>query len=301
MNLDGHLGHLSRLQQDAFEQFKQNLVQAQLYTSEPASHSDVTLLRFLRARRFDPVKAQKQFSDTERWRKEKGLDRLYETFDESEFEDARRFYPRWTGRRDKGGHPVYVYRLASLGPIQKELNQVPEQRRYQRICALYELVTRIMLPLCSHLSHPSEPTPISSVTTLIDLDQVSLRTMWNLRSHLQTASTLATAHYPETLHETIVVNSPSFFPTVWGWISGWFDEGTRAKIHVVGRDPAELTRLIAPEHLPKVYGGELDWSFEDEPALDQETQALIGSWRRGPHVFAQGQLYKANEAPSVPR
>ncbi len=42
--------------------------------------------------------------------------------------------------------------------------------------------------------------------------------MWSLRRHLQQASELATAHYPETLHTIAIVNAPAFFPTVWSWI-----------------------------------------------------------------------------------
>lgn len=59
------------------------------------------LRRFLRARRYDVDKAQKQFSDTEAWRKQHNVDELFRTFDVNEMESARRFYPRWTGRRDK--------------------------------------------------------------------------------------------------------------------------------------------------------------------------------------------------------
>lgn len=84
--------------------------------------------------------------------------------------------------------------------------------------ALYETMTRFALRLCSHLPHRTEPTPITSVTTIIDLEQVSLPALWSLRSHLQEASALATANYPETLSTIAVVNSPSFFPTVWNWI-----------------------------------------------------------------------------------
>ena len=79
-------------------------------------------------------------------------------------------------------------------------------------------MTRMVLRLCSYLPHSTAPTPISSVTTIIDLDQVSLTSLWNWRKHFQEASTLATANYPETLSTIVVVNSPSFFPTVWGWI-----------------------------------------------------------------------------------
>jgi hypothetical protein len=42
--------------------------------------------------------------------------------------------------------------------------------------------------------------------------------MWSLRRHLQQASELATAHYPETIHTIAIVNAPAFFPTIWNWI-----------------------------------------------------------------------------------
>lgn len=76
---------------------------------------------------------------------------LYATFDPEEMESAKRFYPRWTGRRDKVlyetltinsphtkhrcqlGIPVYVYRLASLEPLSTEIFAVKPQRRYQRM------------------------------------------------------------------------------------------------------------------------------------------------------------------------
>ena len=57
--------------------------------------------RFLRARGFSPAHAQTQFAATQQWRKDHDVDRLYLTFDVDEFEEAKRFYPRWTGRRDK--------------------------------------------------------------------------------------------------------------------------------------------------------------------------------------------------------
>jgi len=77
---------------------------------------------------------------------------------------------------------------------------------------------RFSFALCTALPHPSSPTPISSTTSIIDLEGVSLGFMWRFRNHLQESSKLATAYYPETLGTVIVVNSPSFFPTVWGWI-----------------------------------------------------------------------------------
>ena len=83
---------------------------------------------------------------------------------------------------------------------------------------LYEAMIRLVSPLCTYLPHAIEPVPIASVTTIIDLKGVSLKQMWSLRSHLQEASELANQNYPETLGTTVVVNAPSFFSTVWGWI-----------------------------------------------------------------------------------
>jgi len=46
--------------------------------------------RYLRARRFVPQEAFKQFKDTEDWRKENKLDQIFETIEVEEFEQTRR-------------------------------------------------------------------------------------------------------------------------------------------------------------------------------------------------------------------
>ena len=71
----------------------------------------------------------------------------------------------------------------------------------------------------------------------------------------------------------------------------WFDEGTRRKIYILGKDPgATLRTLIEPQDLPKAYGGELDWKFEDEPALDAPAKEAIGEMPKGPAVFVDGKV-----------
>lgn len=116
----GHLHHLTPDQQAALTTFKEIIAKGQLYSPDKPhpTHDDPSLLcvpystrrhpnltspsrRFLRARRFDAQKAMKQFADSETWRKKHNVDALYATFPIDEFEGARRFYPRWTGRRDK--------------------------------------------------------------------------------------------------------------------------------------------------------------------------------------------------------
>jgi hypothetical protein len=41
-------------------------------------------------------------------------------------------------------------------------------------------------------------------TNIVDVSGVGLKQFWNLKSHMQDASVLATAHYPETLDRIFV-------------------------------------------------------------------------------------------------
>jgi hypothetical protein len=112
----------SQLGDNMLDLLKRSLEADRLYTPPtthtPASHDDPTLLcavhlslslsqlltsisRFLRARKFDVPKAHKQFAATEAWRHKHDVANLYATFDSDELESSKRFYPRWTGRRDK--------------------------------------------------------------------------------------------------------------------------------------------------------------------------------------------------------
>lgn len=81
--------------------------------------------------------------------------------------------------------------------------------RLLRLFALYENMVRFVLPLCSSLSRPNPETPIVSTTNIVDISGVGLKQFWNLKGHMQDASVLATAHYPETLDRIFVRSSHS--------------------------------------------------------------------------------------------
>lgn len=104
--------------------------------------------------------------------------------------------------------------------------------------------------------------------------------------------TLSSAHYPETLNTIAVVNAPSFFPTIWSTVSRFFDEGTRRKVHVLGSEPGPtLLEIIKAEDLPRIYGGELEWKYEDEPILDSQVQEIVGGeLPPGPLVWEDGKM-----------
>ncbi|KAF2835950.1 CRAL/TRIO domain-containing protein [Patellaria atrata CBS 101060] len=283
-----HLGHLTEAQEHALEEFKKVCQESGYYKpaglggSKEPSHDDETLLRYLRARRFSPPEAFKQFKDTEDWRKENHLAELYDTIDIQEYEDCRRLYPQWTGRRDRRGIPVYVFEVGHLSSKnvdaytkstamkgQQFSSKVPV--KMLRLFALYENLCRFVLPLCSGIQDRVHlETPVSQSNNIVDISKVGLKRFWDLKGHMQDASQLATAHYPETLDRIFIIGAPAFFPTVWGWIKRWFDPITVSKIFILSSADMKSTlqQYIDPANIPKKYGGTLDWDFGNMPHLE---------------------------------
>ncbi|KAJ4348254.1 uncharacterized protein N0V89_009626 [Didymosphaeria variabile] len=289
----GHFAHLSDNQQAQLNEFKRISQEQGYYTpasadgTTQASHDDETLLRFLRARRFVPTEAFKQFKDTEDWRKEHGINDLFFNIDVDEFEATRRLYPQWLGRRDKRGIPVYLFEVAPLNSknissYEKELKNAKTTSpkvatKNLRLFALYESLTRFVLPLCSNVQRSHPETPISQSNNIVDISGVGLKQFWNLKGHMQDASTLATAHYPETLDRIFIIGAPAFFPTVWGWVKRWFDPITVSKIFILS--PANvlptLIQYIDIDNIPKKYGGNLDFEWGQMPNLEPGIDAAI--------------------------
>ncbi|KAJ7494218.1 CRAL-TRIO domain-containing protein [Mycena galericulata] len=304
--LAGQIGHLSPEQESKFTEFKAACEKDGVYRpgQTRSSLSDTTLLRYLRARRFQVNDALQQLKDTEVWRETNKVDELYDTFDIDTFEEARKVYHQWTGRRDISGRPLYVYEISHIKTHMASFEKsstilktaapssasdlIPPKMRM--LFALYENMSEFVLPLCNALpSRPHPEAPVSTTTHIVDISNVGLMTFWNLKGHMQAASTLASAHYPETLDRLFILGAPSFFPTVWGWIKRWFDPVTTSKIFILSAADMQptLTQFVRPADLPKKYGGELVWEYGMPPSVDSEIAQAVrglgeGGWVRGP-------------------
>lgn len=311
----GVLNHLTEAQERKLDEFKEALLKDGWWSPDAVNgkptHDDGTLLRYLRARKFDVAGAVGQFSDTEKWMKEQKVEDLYERFDVDYYEQARLMYPQWTGHRDKRGIPVYVFEVKGLDskavekyqkdaatyksqlPFHKKLDTPP---KLLPLFALYHNLLNFVLPLCSSLERPRPEVPVTNSTNIVDISGVSLRQFWNLKNHMQDASVLATAHYPETLDRIFIIGAPSFFPTVWSWIKRWFDPVTVSKIFILGKNEVKptLESFMEPTSFPKKYGGTLDWKWGDVPQLDAETRKALErdgneGWVRGPALWLNNE------------
>lgn len=165
-----------------------------------------------------------------------------------------------------------------------------------RLFALYENLTRFNMPLSTQLPEREFPeVPITLSTNIVDISGVGLKQFWNLKAHMQVASQLATAHYPETLDRIFIIGAPMFFSTVWGWIKRWFDPITVSKIFVLSTHEAKavLESFIDPKNIPKKYGGQLDYTFGDLGVPDPAWEGLI-EWENGHKTFPSGPLIWEN-------
>lgn len=58
-----------------------------------------------------------------------------------------------------------------------------------------------------------------------------------------------------------------------------------------------MRALIDPKDLPKPYGGELEWKFEDEPSLDDEALEVLGELPKGPSLFVDSAMVRPEPIP----
>ncbi|KAI0751682.1 CRAL-TRIO domain-containing protein [Daedaleopsis nitida] len=252
--LPGRLGNLTVPQQYALEKLKKELQQENKFV--PERHDDATLLRFLRARKFDVPKAKEMLLACEQWRITFGVDDLVKNFDFKEKEAVDKYYPQYYHKTDKEGRPIYIERLGLLDI--KALYQITSQeRQLQRLVYEYERFLTERLPACSKaIGHPVETS-----CTILDLKDVSLGNFYRVKDYVMEASKIGQDRYPETMGKFYIINAPWTFSAVWRLIKPWLDEATVAKIDILGADykPTLLAQIPA-ESLPKEFGGSCECS-----------------------------------------
>jgi len=96
------------IHQETLKQFREELfAEGILHEGDTIGTNDGTLLRFLRARRFDLVQSKKMFKDCQQWRKTVegvGIDELYRRIDPFDFPQREVIFdcwPMWYHKTDK--------------------------------------------------------------------------------------------------------------------------------------------------------------------------------------------------------
>ncbi|KAF2174739.1 SEC14 cytosolic factor [Zopfia rhizophila CBS 207.26] len=254
---NGHPGHTTP-EQDA-QVFQLRSMLEQLGYTERLD--TLTLLRFLRARKFN-VELSKQmyaspvdlFIDTEKWRKEYGgvgVDELVRTFDYKEKPEVFKYYPQYYHKTDKDGRPVYIEQLGNVDLTALQTITTQERMMQNLVCE-YEKMADPRLPACSRKAGYL----LETSCTITDLKGVGIAKATSVYGYLQAISAISQNNYPERLGKLYVINAPWGFSTVFSVVKRFLDPVTVNKIHILGSGyEKELLAQVPAENLPKEFGG----------------------------------------------
>ncbi|GKZ16684.1 cytosolic factor, phosphatidylinositol/phosphatidylcholine transfer protein [Aspergillus brasiliensis] len=243
----GHPGHTTPEQDAKVEQLRAELEQLG-YTERLDT---LTLLRFLRARKFDVAAAKTMFVDCEKWRKEFGTDELVRTFEYPEKAKVFEYYPQYYHKTDKDGRPVYIEKLGKI-----DLNAMYKittgERMLQNLVTEYEKLADPRLPACSRKAGKL----LETCCTIMDLKGVGITSVPSVYGYVKQASAISQNYYPERLGKLYLINAPWGFSSVFSVVKGFLDPVTVNKIHVLGSNyKKELLAQVPAENLPVEFGG----------------------------------------------
>ncbi|XP_052187971.1 phosphatidylinositol/phosphatidylcholine transfer protein SFH9-like [Diospyros lotus] len=237
-------------EEDAVNAFRHALIAKDLL---PAQHDDYhTLLRFLKARKFDLDKTIHMWTEMLKWRKENHVDSIIQDCTYDEYDEVLHYYPHGFHGVDKEGHPVYIERLGKVEP--SKLMRVTTVDRFLKYHVQgFEKTFAEKFPACSIAAKKH----IDSTTTILDVHGVNWMNFGKVAHDLvMRMQKIDGDNYPETLHQMFIVNAGSGFKLLWNTVKSFIDPRTTAKIHVLGtKFQNRLFEVIDLSQLPDFLGG----------------------------------------------
>ncbi|KAF2641442.1 SEC14 cytosolic factor [Massarina eburnea CBS 473.64] len=250
---NGHPGHTTPEQDAQVLQLRTALEQ----TGHTKNLDTLTLLRFLRARKFNVDLAKQMFTECEKWRAsyaDVGVEELVRTFEYKERADIFNYYPQYYHKTDKDGRPVYIESLGKVDlPAMAKITST--ERMIQNLVCEYEKMADPRLPACARKSGYLLETSCS----ILDLKGVGISKATSVYGYLQSVSAISQNYYPERLGKLYVINAPWGFAGVFSIVKKFLDPVTVSKIHVLGSGyEKELLAQVPSENLPKQFGGKCE-------------------------------------------
>ncbi|KAJ6403780.1 hypothetical protein OIU84_012060 [Salix udensis] len=233
-------------EEEAVNGFRHVLISKDLL---PPRHDDYhTLLRFLKARKFDLDKTVLMWSEMLNWRREYGVDSIIRDFVYDEYEDVQSYYPHGYHGVDKEGRPVYIERTGKIEP--SKLMSVTTVERFLKYHVQgFEKAFTEKFPACSIAAKRHIDSTITILDNWMSFGKIAHDIVMRMQK-------IDGDNYPETLHQMFIVNAGSGFKLLWNTAKGFLDPKTTVKINVLGNKfHNKLLEVIDSSQLPEFLGG----------------------------------------------
>ncbi|KAF4082148.1 hypothetical protein AMELA_G00148350 [Ameiurus melas] len=246
--MSGCVGDLSPNQAAALEQFCERI--EDVYAQLP-NQSDHYLLRWLRARSFNVLKAEAMLRKHLEFRKRLQVDSILEEWKPPEV--IEHYVSGGMCGYDREGSPVWYDIIGPLDP-KGLLMSATKQDYIKTKIRDCELLRRECLRQSERLGKTVE-----SITLIYDCEDLGLKHIWKPAVEAYgEILTMFEENYPEGLKRILLIKAPKIFPIAYNLIKPFLCEETRRKIVIIGSNWKEvLQKYVAPDQLPVVYGGTL--------------------------------------------
>ncbi|KAK0178529.1 hypothetical protein PV327_007410 [Microctonus hyperodae] len=217
-------------------------------------HDDQFLLRWLRARKWDPAAAEKMLRDSLEWRKLWEVDKLVHW---KEPQVIKENLPHGICGYDVDGAPVVVVPFAGL-----DLYGILHcTSRRDMIKATVKVLEHYLL-MCQEQAQKCGPAA-GQVIVIFDMQDFNLRQyMWRPAGEVViTLIQMYEANYPEILKTCFIINAPKVFTFAFAIAKKFMNDYTISKIQIYKADPQKwknaILKMVPKDQLPVFFGGTL--------------------------------------------
>ncbi|KAL5198365.1 hypothetical protein ABZP36_001877 [Zizania latifolia] len=236
------------------EQYVQSLRELLLANNQlPVKFDDYhVLLRFLKMRGFNIVKAKEMFLSMLKWREDCAVDAIAKDFKFDEYNAVKICYPHGFHGVDRFGRPLYIERIG-LVDVSK-LMQVTSTDRYVKYhVSEQEKTLSLRYPACSLVAKKH----IGSTTAILDVKGLGMNNFSKTaRDMFIEIQKIDSNYYPETLNQLYIINAGAGFRALWKVLKAFMEARTLAKIQVLGTNYlSTILEAIDPSNLPDFLGG----------------------------------------------
>lgn len=276
----GTLENLNDSQTKTYNQFVIDMQQELI--AFPSVRTKWSLLRFLRARKFDMKKTKEMLRNYLKFRVAYPHYEIM-TRPMTDFKIIHEFYACGFCHFDFDGNLIVVEEVAKSKP-DKIFEAIDEDTLMAFLIQKYERMIYVVMPFLSKL-HKKR---IDQTCLIIDLKKVKTGMFFNkkLRDFLNICARMGQDYYPEILARCFIINAPLLFKGVWSVLSTMLDERTVSKIFIESDNGfSVMKKYLNVDVLPVSLGGKNDKKLDE----------LNGPWERELVSSYQRQSFKLED------